>query len=913
MSAQNPTGNVTFFFSDIEGSTRMWEDLPAEIAAHNLETHDTILRDGIVAHEGYVIKGTGDGFFAAFQSAARALEACVAIQRLLQGATWKAVDRVKVRMALHTGEYAQFRDGDYFGPVANRTARLLGIGHGDQILVSEATRAVLEPALGESELIDLGFHRLKDLREPMRVWQAIGSGLPTVFPPLRSLRPDQTNLPVLETAIIGREQELADLADLTRKARLVTLTGSGGTGKTRLMLQFGSDSVERHVGGVWLAEFAEVPAGGRLDDRIAEAVGVAETPERSAIEAAIARIGSEETLLLLDNCEHVIEDAARLARRLLERCPCLRMLATSREPLAIPSEQVYRVPSLPTPEPDRRHTPAAALEFSSVRLFLDLAARARPGFALSEANVDVVCRLCARLDGIPLALELAAARVRGMTIEQIESKLDEMFRLLAGGTRGRLPRQQTLRALIDWSWDLLSEAERTALARLSVFAGGWSLEAARQVCGDDDLDDWAVEDHLAALVDKSLVILLEDGQPRYRFLNPIRAYAEEKLDPAAREETRRRHAAYFLDWARSNASGLQGPNQAEGLKAFDLDRENLRAAIRCLAATSDRDSALALANHCKGYWLGRSRFREAREELERLTEGETPVSEALADAKNLLGSVCLFLGDLVAATERYGEAMAAFESLALPGRTAGVLNNLCYVSTEQGRFAEARGYAERALNLYGAAPDPPSEANLHNNLGRLGHLTKDHGLAREFFERARAHWSGTGNRIRLAAVLNNLGAVAFDQGDRASAHDYYAEALTVARDVGDRRQVGICLMNLGELLVQEGDLAAADANYREAIEIQRDLDDRPGLAHAFEGLAIVRLEAGDAEAAADLWGRAVGLRRETGVALGPNREPTMRRFVEACRTNLGDERFQLLVRSGSGDASIEARRAAERE
>lgn len=887
----NPTGNVTFFFSDIEGSTRMWEDLPAEIAGFNLETHDTILREGIVAHDGYVIKGTGDGFFAAFQSAAKALDACLAIQRRLQGARWKAVDRVKVRMALHTGEYAQFRDGDYFGPVANRTARLLGIGHGDQVLVSDATRAVLASVIGDSELRDLGYHRLKDLREPMRVWQALSSGLPAEFPPLKSLRPDQTNLPVLETTIVGRERELVDLRGYASGARLVTLTGSGGTGKTRLMLQFGSESVERFAGGVWLAELAEVPRGGRLDDRIAEAVGVAETPERSAMDAAVEKIGASETLLLLDNCEHVLEDAARMVRRLLERCPGLRILATSREPLAVPVEQVYRVPSLPVPELGRRLTPGSALDCSSVRLFVDLAKRARPGFRLSDENVGQVCQICTRLDGIPLALELAAARLRGMTIFQIEQKLDEMFRLLAGVTRGRLPRQQTLRALIDWSWELLSEGERTLLARLAVFAGGWSREAASGVCSDETLDDWAVEDHLAALVDKSLVLLHENGETRYRFLNPIRAYAEERLAEANDSRALDRHAAYFMDWARDRAADLQGPNQAEGLAAFDRERENLRVAIERFATTGDLESALRLANACKGYWLGRSRFREARDQLERLTDAATTASEQVAEAKNLLGSVCLFLGDLSSATAQYREAIAEFRALGLAGRSAGVLNNLCYVATEQGHFEEARNHADEALALYAANPDPPAEANLHNNVGRLGHLTRDHALAREFFERARLHWASSGNRIRLAAVLNNLGAVAFDQSDFDSARDYYTEALEVARSLGDRRQIGICLMNLGELLARQDDLDEAEANYREAIEIQRDSDDRPGLAHAFEGLAIVRLALGDAEDAAGIWGRAVRLRRETGVALGPNREETMRRFVEGCREALGEERF----------------------
>lgn len=886
----NPTGNVTFFFSDIEGSTRMWEDLPAAVAGRNLETHDAILREGIVDHGGFVIKGTGDGFFAAFQSAVRAVEACVAIQRRLHRATWQSVDRVRVRMALHTGEYAQFRDGDYFGPVANRTARLLGIGHGDQLLVSETTRQLLSED-DELELRDLGYHRLKDLREPMGVWQVVAPGLPSEFSPLRSLRREQTNLPVLDTSIVGREGELADLSAHLVRSRLVTLTGSGGTGKTRLMLQFGSESVDRFPGGVWLAEFAEVAIGGRLDDRIAEAVGTSESAEQSAMDAAVARIGTRDTLLLLDNCEHVIEEAARLARRLLERCPGLRIIATSREPLAVPSEQVYRVPSLPTPGVGQPQTPAAAMGYASVRLFVELASRARPEFALTEANVDVVGRLCARLDGIPLALELAAARVRGMPVEQIESRLDQMFRLLAGGMRGRLPRQQTLRALIDWSWDLLSDEERRLLGRLSVFAGGWTREAATQVCTDAELDEFAVEDHLSALVDKSLVVLQDDGTARYRFLNPIRAYADEKLEREERASVRQRHAAYFRDWATHTSDQLLGPGQSGGLRLFDLERENIRAAIRSMADSGDAEGALSLVNACKGFWLGRSRFREAREELESLTDGAGPPTVAQADANNLLGSVCLFLGDLAAATARYRLAIATYRALDLPTRTAGVLNNLCYVATEQGRYEDARAYAGEALAVYEHAPDPPAEANLHNNVGRLGHLTKDHELARTYFGRAQRYWAETNNGIRLAAVLNNLGAVSFDQGDLAAARRYYEQALEVARDLGDRRLAGICLMNLGELLVQDGDMPAARANYEAAMGIQHELDDKPGLTHACEGLAIVSLREGEAAKAAALWGRAVALRAATGVTIAPNRAETMARFVAACREALGNAEF----------------------
>ncbi len=484
MTSTLPTGTVTFLFTDIEGSTRLWEQFP-EAMQTALTRHDVLLRGIVESHGGGVIKSTGDGLHAVFNRATEGLAATLACQQALAGEVWTGLPSpLRVRMGLHTGE-SELRDDDYFGSTLNRAARLMSIAAGGQALLSSATTELVLDQLPQGVVLqDLGEHRLKDLTRPEHVFQLSSPGLPTDFPPLRSLNTLPNNLPVQLTSFIGREDEMAEAKRLLATTRLLTLTGPGGTGKTRLSLQVAADVLDVFPDGAWLAELAPLSDPVLVSQTVASVLGVREQPGRPLVDTLIDYLRAKSLLLILDNCEHLIEACDQLVTSLLSACPRLKILPSSREALGIAGETTYRVPSLSLP--DARHsTPEALMQCEAVHLFVERAQAVQPRFALTSRNLNATIQICRRLDGIPLALELAAARLRLFTVEQIAARLDDRFRLLTGGSRSALPRHQTLEALIDWSYDLLPEPEREALRRLSVFAGGWTFDAAEAIIGPE--------------------------------------------------------------------------------------------------------------------------------------------------------------------------------------------------------------------------------------------------------------------------------------------------------------------------------------------------------------------------------------------------------------------------------------------
>jgi class 3 adenylate cyclase len=482
-----PTGTVTFLFTDIEGSTRLWDRYP-ETMRQALARHDALMKEAIEKHHGHVFKTIGDAFCAAFATASDAVMAAVAAQKALENLqltddkTEESLP-LRVRMALNTGT-AEERDGDYFGPTLNKVARLLAAGHGGQILLTASAEAVVAGQLPDSiSLVDMGSQRLKDLQLPEHVHQLRHPDLQAEFPPLRALNASN-NLPIQVTSFVGREREIAEVKRLFEKTRLLTLTGSGGAGKTRLSLQVAAEMMEQNPDGVWLVELAPLSDPNLVPQTVATVLNVREEPGRPITQTLVDFLKTRSLLLLLDNCEHLLTACANLADTILRNCPKAYILASSREGLNIPGETTYRIPSLSLPDTRETLTPENLMQYEAVQLFVERAQSAQPSFVVTPQNAAAVGQLCVRLDGIPLAIELAAARVKAMSVEQIASRLDDRFRLLTGGSRTALPRQQTLRALIDWSYDLLSEQEQTLLRRLSVFAGGWTLEAAEKVCSD---------------------------------------------------------------------------------------------------------------------------------------------------------------------------------------------------------------------------------------------------------------------------------------------------------------------------------------------------------------------------------------------------------------------------------------------
>lgn len=507
--SQTQTKVWTFLFTDIEGSTKLWEAHP-EAMRPLLARHDAILRKVIEENRGRVVKQVGDSFHAVFSRPADAVKAVVAAQSSLLKENWSDVGPIKVRMAVHTGE-ADERDGDYFGAALNRCSRMLTAGHGGQTLLSTATHELLRDSVPPGvTLKDLGEHRLKDLIRQEHIYQVCHPDLPAEFPPLRSLASFTHNLPVQMTSFVGREKEINEIKDLLKVTRLFTLAGSGGVGKTRLSLQVGAELLDKYPDGVWQVELAALSDPSLVPQAVAAALGLREEPRRTLTDTLADALRSKKSLLIFDNCEHLVEACARLADALLKVGPNLRIIATSREGLRLVGEVVWRVPSLSVPDPLKGPAAESLTQYESVRLFVDRGAAVKPGFRVTPQNGPAVAQICWRLDGIPLAIELAAARVNVLSPEQISDRLNDRFRLLTGGSRTALPRHQTLQAAVEWSYDLLSEKEKKLFDRLSVFSGGFTMEAAEEVCSGDGVEKSEVLDLLTHLTEKSLVVAEEE-------------------------------------------------------------------------------------------------------------------------------------------------------------------------------------------------------------------------------------------------------------------------------------------------------------------------------------------------------------------------------------------------------------------
>ena len=560
-----PSGTVTFLFTDIEGSTRLWQQHPDAMRVI-MTRHDALLTAGIEQHGGVVVKsrGEGDSFFAVFVRATDAVASASTIQQALLCESWPSEISIRVRMALHTGE-ADLRDNDYYGNAVNRCARLRAIAHGGQVVLSLATTLVVDTMPEGVSLREMGSHRLKDLQSPEQVFQLLHPDLPSEFPPLSFLDTLPHNLPVQLTSFIGREEEIAEIDGLLANNRLVTLAGGGGSGKTRLSLEVGSANIDAFSDGVWLVQLASITDPSQVDRAVTLVIGPPDPSER--------------LLLLIDNCEHLLDSCAQTAVRVLQQSPLGRILATSREPLGVPGEVTYRVPPLPIP-PSSDIPLESISRYQSVTLFVDRARSSQPDLALTEATGPAVSQIARRLDGIPLAIELAAARVKVLSVDEIARRLDDMFRLLTGSSRGTLPHQRTLQAAIDWSYQLLTGPEQLLFNRLSVFRGGFTLEAAEQVSTDPDQRQETLE-LLAQLVSKSIVMVeqKEGGPTRYRLLETLRQYAWERLQESGETVERRdRHTRFFMELAKSVETKLQARLSVGLRTSLKDDQDNLRAA-----------------------------------------------------------------------------------------------------------------------------------------------------------------------------------------------------------------------------------------------------------------------------------------------------------------------------------------------
>ncbi|HEU5299710.1 MAG TPA: adenylate/guanylate cyclase domain-containing protein, partial [bacterium] len=699
MTQSLPSGTVTFLFTDIEGSTRLWEE-HAEAMGRALAVHEAILREAIGAHRGHLFKTVGDGVYAVFDDPQDALAAARAAQERLQAARWEVPGGLRVRMAIHTGA-AELAGGDYLGPTLNRVARLLGAGHGGQVLLSEATRALVERELPRGiTLRDHGRHRLKDLAQPEQIFQLVAPGLADAFPALRSLDVFPNNLPRQLTSFIGREREMAEVKELVRTSPLVTLTGTGGSGKTRLAIQVGADLVEAFPDGVWLIALESLSDPALVAAAIAAVVGVREETHRAVLQTLVDALRTRSLLLILDNSEHLLDAVAPVAETLVRSGPNLRILATSQERLGVPGELVYPVGMLPVPDPRRTAAPDDITHYAAVQLFVDRALLSQPRFALTRDNAPAVAQVVRRLDGIPLAIELAAARANALSVDQIAARLDDRLALLTTGSRTEVPRHQTLRAVLDWSYDLLVPDERAILRRLSVFAGGFTLEAAEGICSRPGEVD--VLGLLTRLVEKSLVVFDDQGAgPRYRLLESVRLYGQEQLRGEGEEaEARTRHRDWYLLLAEQAEPGLIGPEQKRWLDRLEEEHDNLRAAL-----TWSRDGpdgiahGLVLAGALTMFWDIRGYWREGREWLETMVGRSSEESHARVKALNGVANFAFFQGDFKTATTFGQEGLALSRRLGDSRGAATCLNILGFEACRIENYARARELGAESLSL----------------------------------------------------------------------------------------------------------------------------------------------------------------------------------------------------------------------
>ncbi len=897
------TQTLTFLFTDIEGSTAILQRLGGRYE-QVLADHHRLIRAGLAGHDGREIDTQGDAFFAVFTSPSACIAAVIEMQRSLLAQSWPDGEQVRVRMGVHSGEAAQTSAG-FVGIEVHRAARIAAVAHGGQVVLSASTAALVRDSMpAGASLTDLGRHRLKDLGRPEQIFQLVAGGLLAVFPPLRSLDNPRllNNLPAQVTSFIGREAELAEVRRLITAGRLVTLTGPGGAGKTRLGLQVAAGLLDGSGDGVWLADLAPLPGPALVAVTVANVLGIREDPGRPVTETLIDAVGQRSLLMLLDNCEHVIDACAKLADALLRNCPNMVLLATSREPLGIDGERVYRVPSLDTPADDDDSDTIRSSE--AVRLFADRAAQQGVPLAWDDPTASVAGRICRRLDGMPLAIELAAARLRMMSVTDLDARLDQRFSLLTGGSRTALPRQQTLLAMVDWSWELLNAAERDVLARLSVFAGGFDLAAAEAVIAGQRVLADEVAGHLGALVDKNLVQFDDTGTGpvRYRLLETVRQYAARQLDeqgPAAALQARIAHRDQYLALAETAAPHLVASDQAGWLDRLDGELDNLRAAIAVSLSQADPAPGIALAACLRVFWKARGHAAEGADAL-----------RALLDLP------------------------AAGQSAMLRGRA---LATAAYLLEQTGGYALAQEYCEQALDLARPAGDDYLTADLEYVLAFVLLRRGQQHSALPLIESGLGLAAGLDD-THLTARLLSVRSYALDvAGDHAGATSDAAESVRLFRQAGDQREVGTMLGNLGYAELSAGDLDAARGHLLESLDIFRGLKDHYGVVYETFNLGLAEYLGGSVRAAESLFAESLELARRVqikasigyaliGLAMtgrgdtGPGRSARLHGAAQQALSVLGEiieplegglrERDCERLRSAMGAEAFEAEHAA---
>ncbi|HSG44895.1 MAG TPA: tetratricopeptide repeat protein [Anaerolineales bacterium] len=933
-----PSGTVTFLFTDIEGSTKLAQEHPDEMPAL-LARHNKILNQVIQIQNGYVFQIIGDAFCAAFHSASDALNAATDAQQALQSEPWNPAP-IKVRMGIHTGT-VQLNDEEQYSGYATlaSTQRIMSAGHGGQILLSSATHELVRDMLPkDSTLLDLGEKQLKDLLRPEHLYQFNISGLATTFPPLKTLDSYPNNLPTHLTSFIGRENEIAEVSQDLSEHRLVTLTGSGGTGKTRLSLQVAADMLDSFPNGVWFVELAPITDPELIPQTILTAIGIKEQEGKTPIDLLKEYLSEKRTLIVLDNCEHLVSASARVVNELLRAAPRIKVLASSREALGVRGEASYPVPSLSLPNPKQLPTMEGLSQYEAVRLFIDRALLANPRFEVDKDNAPYIAQICYRLDGIPLAIELAAARVKILSVEQISKRLDDRFRLLTGGARTALPRQQTLRALIDWSYDILEENEQLLLRRLSVFMGGWSLEAAEDVCTGDEIDSIDVLELLSQLINKSLVVVIDkskSGETRYRMLETIRQYAREKLlETGGSEAIHQRHLAYFLKLAERAEPELYRSNQALWFFRWDEELDNLRIALEW-SLNSDvetglrilvslrffldsralqhemgdwfiqflerypnqdilRSQALTLGSHCIVY---NGKYDEARVMAEQSLQLSRELHNQAAEAFSLwgLGALMLSHGDLREGAPLVEESLALYREM---GDELGITATVAWLSVNDNSVDIAKAYINEGLRLSRELGNLAWVAICLELKSRWVIWDGDFFSPVPWLEEAKLIHLQLGSVIGEGNVLNMYGILEYWRGNYQKSCDYLEGALEIFERVGVHSSVFWVHTNMAYARMRMGDISKAKEMFSFCIEKFKKVNNRIGVIFAIEGMAKLNVIKNQLERASQLFAWTDVARDEIGDHRPPVERASVEKDLQVIQSQLSEQEFKVFSEKG---------------
>jgi predicted ATPase/class 3 adenylate cyclase len=903
MSTLLPSGTVTFLFSDIEGSTRLWEKYPEGMRSV-LERHDRYLSKAIQACNGVIVKTTGDGFHAVFDSAAGGVQAAYQAQMALAQDAWVEIapEQLRIRMGLYSGK-AAIRAGDYYGTAVNRAARLMAAGHGGQILLSSATVHLIQEQWPEgAELLDLGEHRLKDLVRPEHIFQLGYPAMGDSFPPIHTIDEYPNNLPVQSTTYIGRENEIAEAKKQLSATRLLTLVGPGGTGKTRLSLQLAADKLisagRPFPHGVWLVEFGPISDPDLVVDTVGAIFNLRQhSSSTPVLDMLTSYLREKKLLLLLDNCEHLIEACALLAEHLLRTCPNIKIVASSREVLGVYGENIFNVPSLTLPS-STQNAPEELLQYEAVQLFVERAASIQPKFQLTEQNGKVVSHICRRLDGIPLALELAAARVKLFSVEQIADRLEDRFRLLSGGSRTALPRQQTLRAMIDWSYDLLSQEEQYLLRNLSVFVSRWSFEAAEFQCPDLDLFIL-----LTNLVNKSLVVVTEvAGAARYSFLETIREYAAEKLAQAGEKDAAyMRLTEYCLEMTREFEKNIFLTTSVDtAIRWFDqldFDYENIRAAVEW-GLTNRPIEALALAANISFYIASRGSpiegerwIREALEAVEKLFPLDEPEidqrKKIVARGWIALGRLRTTIGDAQGACTAFDKGIPLARELEDNLLLLGIGSFFQHASA---LFMNDIDLAKHSAQNLLAVAREKGDLNWEAVGLIISNSVADGEQDDQKVEEIHHHIQYAPSPL-MVTLLYMLVWVARNRGDFFQARIFLEQTLPYIPIYRSKNYEATIRSELGHIYRQMGDLSASRRIYRETIQLWYDLGMRAAVANQLECFAFIAQAEGDPQRAVQLLGAAESLREQINAVMTDYERFEYERELTSLKENIASQDF----------------------